>query len=82
MNAEVDDEEYESDDDTKDEDTADEDEGDENQAIRLWSSKEDKELVKQVRKHGTSWATILNESSILRKRYADSASGKCHRLLN
>ena len=49
-----------------------EDEGDENQAKRLWSSEEDMELVKQVSKHGTRWATILAESSILAKRSRDA----------
>ena len=48
------------------------DDGDENQAKRLWSSEEDTELVKQVSKHGTRWATILAESTILAKRSRDA----------
>ena len=66
MNAEVYDEESWSED---------EDEGSDTQAKRLWSSEEDIELVKQVSKHGTSWATILTESSIIAKRYAGASSG-------
>ena len=52
-----------------------EDEGSDTQAKRLWSSEEDTELVKQVSKHGTRWATILAESTILAKRYAGASSG-------
>ena len=44
---------------------------------KQWSAREDKELVKQVRKHGTKWARILAQSSIIAKRYAGS-SGKYH----
>ena len=40
-----------------------------------WSAEEDWELIKQVHTHGTSWAIILNESSILSKRWAGESSG-------
>ena len=52
-----------------------EDESEDGQKSRAWSSKEDMELVKQVSKHGTRWATILAESTILAKRYAGASSG-------
>ena len=45
------------------------------QKSRAWSSKEDMELVKQVSKHRTRWATILAESTILAKRYDGASSG-------